>query len=291
MANEGGRQVESFFATNPRDGVRVHGLRWGTGPQHILAIHGVNAHAWHWRRVAERLGPEYSLVSYDLRGHGDSDKPEDGYSYAHQGTDIEALLAHLDWEPVETLILGHSLGARLAVPYVAQHPPLAFVIADSAMITPPRSAPPAGTPPPAAGRARQPLQMEYASREEFMERMAKTNFLRNQHEFNVEYAAQLIGPPAEDGSVRLKLTPAAHQQTMASMMDAELTSYLPKIQCPTLIIRATEGNLSAEAAALMLTEIVDSQLVVIEGSNHNAMLDRPDAFDALLDPFLERIFG
>ncbi|MEI6137147.1 MAG: alpha/beta hydrolase, partial [Chloroflexota bacterium] len=134
------------------------------------------------------------------------------------------------------------------------------------------------------------LQMEYASREEFMERMAKTNFLRNQHEFNEEYAAQLI-EPVGDGSVRLKLTPAAHQQTMASMTDSDLSGYFSKIQCPTLIIRATEGNLTAEVAGLMQAEIVGSQLLTLEGSNHNAMLDKPDAFDALLDPFLERVFG
>ena len=74
------------------------------------------------------------------------------------------------------------------------------------------------------------------------------------------------------------------------MCSSDLT-YFSQIHCPTLIIRATEGNLSAEGAAFVHAAIAGSELGVIEGSNHNAMLDKPDAFDALLDPFLERVFG
>ena len=41
----------------------------------------------------------------------------------------------------------------------------------------------------------------------------------------------------------------------------------------------------------MHAEIRGSELVVIEGANHNVMLDQPEAFDAAVDPFLARIFG
>lgn len=133
--------------------------------------------------------------------------------------------------------------------------------------------------------------MEYGSQQEFMDRMARTNFLRNRHEHNVEYAARLIGPPEADGGVRLKLTPTAHRLTMQSMIDADLSGYLPQITCPTRIIRATEGNLTEWILEQMLAAIPDCDAVAIEGSNHNVLLDKPEAFDAALDPFLERAFA
>lgn len=280
--------VESADVTNPRDGVRVHTLRWGHGPRLVLAVHGLNAHAWHWRRTAERLGPEYSLIAYDLRGHGESDKPATGYSYEEQGSDIEAILADAGVMPQDTVVMGHSLGSRVAMPYVADHPFRGFVIVDPGIVAHVGGAQP---PRPEGTRRRAPLQMEYASREEFMERMSRTNFLRNRHEFNEEYAARLIGEPAADGSVRLQLTPTAHVETMRAISGGDLSLYFERLPCPCLVIRATEGHLVQPMAERMQREIPDCELVVIEDSNHNVMLDRPDEFDAAVDPFLARVFG
>lgn len=288
---ETGDSVESFYVTNPRDGVRLHCLRWGRGPRLIVAIHGLTGHAWHWRRTAERLGPEYSLVAVDLRGHGDSDKPQSGYTYADQLGDVEAVVAHfagdLDAEGTRPVMMGHSLGARVAMPYVTAHPTRGFVIVDPGIVAHVDGAPPRreGT-----GR-RRALQMENESREEFMAAMRRTNFLRNWHEHNEEYAAKSIEPVGEGPAVRLKLTPWALRQTQQAIGESDLIEYFDHITCPTLIVRATEGHLSQPMAERMRAEIADSELVVIEDSNHNVMLDRPDAFDEALEPFLERIFA
>ena len=290
MASEDA-SVESYYVTNPLDGVRLHCLRWGTGPRLIVAIHGLTGHAWHWRRTAERLGSEYTLVSYDLRGHGDSEKPQSGYTYGHQRQDLEAVVAHfaggLDAEAERPVIIGHSLGARVAMPYVTARHPRGFVIVDPG-ITPHV----AGGPPRREGAPRRrPLQMGNESREEFMTAMQRTNFLRNWHEHNEEYAAQSIEPVGEGSAVRLKLTPWALQQTQQAIGESDLIEYFSHIACPTLIIRATEGHLSQPMAERMREEIGGSELIVIEDSNHNVMLDRPDAFDAALEPFLERVFA
>lgn len=289
MANEG-TPMESFTVTNPRDGVRLHALRWGHGPRVILAVHGLNAHGWHWRRNAERLGPEYTLVSYDLRGHGESDKPDDGYTFDDQGGDIDTILAHVGADPGEIAVMGHSLGARIAMPYVVRHPGRGFVIVDPGIVTHAERAERSAAPPVEGARRRPALQMEYDSRDQFIERMGRTNFMRNWHEYNQEYAARLIGPPEADGRVRLNLTPNAHVKTMGAINDADMSEYFAEIACPTLIIRATEGHLQQPMAERMHAEIPGSELVVIEDCNHNVMLDRPDEFDAAFDPFLARIF-
>src|SRR5205814_4065260 len=60
------------------------------------------------------------LVAYDLRGRGDSDKPASGYSLAVHGADLLGLLDHLGVQ--RATLMGHSLGAHIAVAFAATHP-------------------------------------------------------------------------------------------------------------------------------------------------------------------------
>ncbi len=47
-------------------------LRWGRGPRHALALHGITASGVSWEPVAEALPTEWSLFAVDLRGRGHS---------------------------------------------------------------------------------------------------------------------------------------------------------------------------------------------------------------------------
>jgi pimeloyl-ACP methyl ester carboxylesterase len=278
--------LESFCVTNERDGVRLRCLRWGRGSRVVVAAHGLNAHAWHWRRTAEQLGAEYTFVAFDLRGHGDSDKPSEGYTFEDQGFDIDAVIREVTPAGERPVLIGHSLGSRIVMPYAAEHPPRGLVIVDPGIVAHVNGAPPVRP------ARRRPLTLEYDSKEQFMERMRRTNFLRNWNAYSDEYAARLIHEPAEHGQpVRLKLTPTALQQTMEAIRAVDVSTYFGQYQCPTLIIRATEGHLSEAMASRMNEEIPDSDLLVIEGSNHNVMLDKPDEFDLALDLFLDRVFA
>src|ERR687894_2638024 len=67
------------------DGVRIHGAVWerpGTGAPPLVLLHGI----WDtWRTfagVAPRLARGRAVYALDLRGHGDSDKPEQSYHHA-----------------------------------------------------------------------------------------------------------------------------------------------------------------------------------------------------------------
>lgn len=285
MVEAAGSQETSFYVANREDGVRLHCLRWGQGPRVIIGVHGLNAHGYHWRRTAERLGPEYSLVAFDLRGHGDSDKPPTGYTYDDSSRDIDAIVRCVAERAEDVVIIGHSLGARVAMPWVIEHRPRGFVAVDPGIV-----AHHEGPPPPRNPR-RRPLVMEYDSSEAFMERMQHTDFLRNWTPYAEEYAARLIEPAGHDRSVRLKLMPWALRQTMEAITGVDLTLGFPQIACPTLVIRATEGHLQQAMAERMRDEIPGGELVVIDGANHNVMLDAPEAFDAALDPFLARLFA
>jgi len=77
------------FVVAADDGVRIHFLQWdaGSAPDasrrpgapRVLLLHGLAANAWSWAPVARRLRGAARVVAMDLRGHGLSDAPTDGY--------------------------------------------------------------------------------------------------------------------------------------------------------------------------------------------------------------------
>jgi 3-oxoadipate enol-lactonase len=100
-----------------RHGRELAGESLGEGPP-IVLLHGLTAtrrHIVHGSKVLARRG--HHQLSYDARGHGDSDPaPEgEGYSYPEMVADLDAVLDRVgERRPV---LAGHSMGAHTAVAY------------------------------------------------------------------------------------------------------------------------------------------------------------------------------
>ena len=102
-------------------GDRIHFLDWGgatpTGAPGVLLIHGLSNTAWSWTPVARRVRAVRHVVAMDLRGHGLSDAPTEGYDPATFSDDVLAvaegsgLLAGLG---SRTVLAGHGFGAIVA---------------------------------------------------------------------------------------------------------------------------------------------------------------------------------
>ena len=282
MTESTANDPEQAFEVAGKAGLRLQAWRWGASPRMVVAVHGMNAHGLHWRHFAERLLPAYSLVTYDLRGHGDSDKPETGYTYDDHGDDLEALIDQVTAAP--PVLIGHSLGGRIAIPYAARRPLRGLVIVDPGIV--PLQAMHA----PRDGARRRPdLQFEHESEAAFVERMRRTNFLRNWSPYAEEYARNAIEPDGRGGA-RLKFREHAHQQIIDTIREVDLFDYLPRIPCPTLVIRATEGHLRADMAERIVNELPNARLAVVEGANHNVMLDKPEIFEPLVEAFIDEMY-
>ena len=64
------------------------------------------------------LSPEYRVIAYDLRGRGDSDKPDTGYGLEAHGDDLAHLLDHYGLD--RAVVVGHSLGAMIALTFAVK---------------------------------------------------------------------------------------------------------------------------------------------------------------------------
>ena len=104
-----------------RDGVRIYYEDHGQGPP-ILLSHGYSATSRMWAGQIEALSPFYRVVVWDMRGHGESDCPEDpaAYSVALTVGDMAALLRQCGIE--RAVIGGLSLGGYMSLAFHLAHP-------------------------------------------------------------------------------------------------------------------------------------------------------------------------
>jgi 3-oxoadipate enol-lactonase len=101
----------------------IRGEVAGEGPP-IVLCHGITAtrrYVVHGSRVLERAG--HTLVTYDARGHGESDPAPENQSYEYPGLvgDLEQVIAATVGEG-KFVLGGHSMGAHTAVAYALRHP-------------------------------------------------------------------------------------------------------------------------------------------------------------------------
>ncbi len=92
--------------------------RKGNSP--VFALHQITGYGLMWDFVASGLANEYHVIMPDMRGHGDSGKPERGYMAKNFAQDIIYLADELDFDNFS--IISHSLGTRVGIHLAAEYP-------------------------------------------------------------------------------------------------------------------------------------------------------------------------
>ena len=102
----------------------------------IIFLHGLSQQGDFWQPVIESLGSGYSVLSIDLRGHGDSRKMEPDYRISRISEDCIEVLDELGL--TGACIVGHSWGASVALHLAAENPERAIscVLIDGGAFTP-----------------------------------------------------------------------------------------------------------------------------------------------------------
>src|SRR6185437_13360726 len=104
-----------------RDGVHIHYEVTGDGPALILT-HGYSSTAQMWAGQVGPLSRHFKVVTWDMRGHGDSDYPADPAAYSEEATvaDMAALLDAVGAK--EAVVGGLSLGGYMSLAFQRAHP-------------------------------------------------------------------------------------------------------------------------------------------------------------------------
>lgn len=220
------------------DHITLHCVQWGQQGKPIVCIHGITANAFFFQPLADDLATEHQLFAYDLRGRGDSDKPTEGYSVPIHADDLAALIEELGLD--RPIIIGHSLGALIALYFAAHYPNKLskLVLLD------------AGTPLPWSTQADQPAWLTAAinrlgtkvpSFEEYIGRLKAAPFLGpywNEY-MDIYYDHDVLRE--QDGSVLSKCYKAGVLEEAEHFDEAKPEQQWTHVNVPTLLLRAGQG--------------------------------------------------
>ena len=263
--------------------VEVNGLplqlwEWGGSGPPALLLHSLAAHSHWWDWAAPLLATRFSVIALDLRGHGESGWAEPAaYHASDYAGDIVAVLDHLAWEA--PLVIGHSLGGYVGAWLAAHHTDRvgALVIADTmtqwseeetawALRQSERPGPEFANPGEAGVRYRLSPPETAATAER----------LRHLGEAAVVERAAGVWQYAFDRKVFAQARPDAWP-------------ILPKIACPTLVVRGEGSGIMDRAAMLRVaTTVQRGQFAELKGAWHHLVLDDPARFVSLVTDWVER---
>jgi pimeloyl-ACP methyl ester carboxylesterase len=99
------------------DGTRLRLSDRGAGPA-IVLVHGWKMSHRIWDRVVPALETSFRVVSFDLRGMGESDKPPGPYDFEQLANDLGQVISRLELEDVT--LVGWSMGCSVSLEYLAR---------------------------------------------------------------------------------------------------------------------------------------------------------------------------
>ena len=252
--------------------------RWPGPPVGTLLIHGLGDGAFAWDAFLPYLLRSSSAITVDLRGHGDS--PWDsGQRYEREAyaADVVALLRQLEQPPI--VLMGHSLGAEVAIRAAAALPELvrALVIVDGG--------------PELNGRAAQAmaqhlkaLPWRYSRPSEFVDVLANRHPLAERAVLE-SYASSALRR-AVDGGFELKADPAL-RFGLSAPDDEAIWHALHRVACPKLIVRgAASSMLSYNQAQRTAARLTDCRVATVVQAGHSVPLDNPAGLHDMIGPFL-----
>jgi pimeloyl-ACP methyl ester carboxylesterase len=245
-----------------RDGVALAYEEVGQGDPPIVLLRGWTFDHTYFAPQAEHFGRAHRVISVDLRGHGDTDKPQQEYTMAQFADDIAWLCQQLRVH--KPVVIGHSMGGVIAFELAARHPnlPAALVAVDSPL-----------APPQAVRDAIAPV----------IDGVKTPNY----RQVSRDFVANALFIPSDDPALKARVVEgmsSAPQHVMASACDTEAAAAAVKV--PALLLNS-DGPGWPLAGVARIKELCPRAMVgqtVRAGHFHQLVV--PDQVNAMIDRFL-----
>lgn len=265
---------ESFVSVRRGREDRLRILTWGEGRETVLFLHGLSGVAEVWEPTVSCLPPGRRYVAVDQRGHGQSVVPDTGYSANRMTEDVRGLIGALGGR---VHLVGHSMGARIALMAASRHPEL---LATAAVVDIGPEASRANIESTVRGISSRPER--FASRAEALAFAFRT---REPTERDIRlFLARL--EPHPDGSLTWRASREALTAIVTSHRSRNYWAAWRGIALPALFIHGGASNeVSTAIADRMRRENPRVQFERFEGVGHNIPLIAPERLAESLERF------
>ena len=243
-----------------RDGVGIHYEVHGQGPT-ILLSHGYSATCRMWDGQIAALKDRFQVIVWDMRGHGQSDYPNDRATYSEALTvgDMAALLKACNVD--RAIVAGLSLGGYMSLAFHRRHPERvrALMLFDTG-----------------PGFKRDEARAAWNERAEARAKELETRGLT------------ALGPSDEVTMSRHRDAKglAGAARGMLAQADAQVIISLEQVRVPTLVLVGAEDKNFLAATDYMAAKIPGARKVVIPGAGHAANLHQPALFNRAVEEFV-----
>lgn len=256
------------------DGLEVFYERRGQGDP-VLLVHGLGSSTEDWEPQVDALAREFTVIAYDVRGHGRTAKPAQAYSVAQFAADAAALIAALGTGPVH--VVGLSMGGMIAFQLAADHPELvrSLVIVNSGP------------------------EMVLRTFKEKLGIVQRRLIVRMMGMRKMgEVLADKLLPGAEHAARRAVFADrwarndkAAYLRALSALVGWSVTARLPGIRVPVLVVTADQDYTPVAWKQWYTSLLPNATLAVIPESRHMMPVERPQPFMDVLLPFLSSAGG
>jgi pimeloyl-ACP methyl ester carboxylesterase len=219
-------------------GLDIHVRQWRGGTRRpFLLVHGLASNARTWDLVGQMLtAAGHPVVAVDQRGHGLSEKPDEGYDFATVTADLSRLLDALEWE--RPYVAGQSWGGNVVLELAARYPErvAGLALVDGGYID--FQADPANTWERVSTNLRPP-DLTGTRRDVF-----KARLQANQPDWKEEGIEATLAnfETMEDGTIRPWLTLERHMKILRSLWEQRPPELYRHVGAPVLICAALHGN-------------------------------------------------
>lgn len=233
----------------------------------VLLTHGYSATRRMWDLQHRAIGDRYRVISWSMRGHGQTEGPADPAQYSAELTvaDMRGLLQHLGVE--RAVVGGLSLGGYVSLAFYLAHPQMvrALVICDS-------------------GPGYRNAEARAAWNQRAHERAAELEA------HGLDALSGRSREMCESVSYHRSAQGLAHAaRGMLAQRDSRVIDGLPTIRVPTLIVVGDQDQPFLAPCEYMAKKIPGARLEVIRGAGHSANLDQPEVFNRVLLDFLDAL--
>ena len=245
------------------NGITIHYEDSGQGPA-VFMTHGYAAAGRMWEPQRKPLNEAgYRLVSWDMRGHGETESPDDPAQYSEALT-IADMMALMDLLGIERAVVGGlSLGGFMSLAFRLAHPE----------------------------RVRALLLCDTGPGYRSDEARAKWNRMAERSAGNFEEKGLDAAGRSPEVQAAVKYHKSAaglanSARGMLAQVDSRVIDHLPEIDIPTLIIVGENDEPYHDASRYMQSKIPGARLEMIGDAGHAANMDQPAAFNRVLLEFL-----
>jgi 3-oxoadipate enol-lactonase len=248
----------------------------GTGPPLVLIMgYRLNSSAWPAEFV-EGLAERFTLVLFDNRGTGLSDKPISGYALSNMADDVLGLMDHLGI--AQSNLLGYSMGGAIAQELVCRHPNRVSSLVLFATLC-------GGT---RAAYADESVMRVMHNLEGLTPAQAARRIWAVTYEPN--YLAANRDKIERQMQLEIESPTPLHAADLQfqALVDFDSSTALPEVRAPTLVVTADRDRLIPPRNSEVIADLIPgARLIVLRGRGHRAIWEAPAQCLALVADFLE----